>query len=90
MKEELRLLTTLKELGRKMPGRTRTEAPRSVLIILSDADIAKVLPDPDFGAFIDKAAEHPEGVTAQSVKALFKNIEAMTIEGADQITVKLK
>ena len=69
---------------------TTAEHVKGDLIILSDADIAKVLPDPDFGAFIDKAAEHPEGVTAESVKALFKSIEAMTIESADQITVKFK
>jgi len=60
------------------------------LIILSDADVAGVLNDPDFGEFIDKGTENPEGVTAESVKALFKKLEAMTIESADEITVKLK
>lgn len=69
---------------------TTAEHVTGDLIILSDADISKVLPDPDFGAFIDKAAENPAGVTPESVKALFKKIEAMTIESADQITVKLK
>ena len=69
---------------------TSAEHVTGDLIILSDADIAKVLPDPDFGEFIDKAAENQAGVTPESVKALFKKIEAMTIESADQFTVKLK
>lgn len=69
---------------------TTAEHVTGDLIILSDADIAGVLNDPDFGAFIDKGAEAPEGVTADSVKALFKKLEAMTVESADEITVKLK
>ena len=40
---------------------TNAEHVTGDLIILSDADIAKVLVDPDFGAFIDKAAADPEG-----------------------------
>jgi len=69
---------------------TTAEHVTGDLIILSDADIAGVLKDPDFGEFIDKGAETPEGVTADSVKALFKKLEAMTVESADEITVKLK
>ncbi len=69
---------------------TTAEHVTGDLIILSDADIAGVLNDPDFGAFIDKGAETPEEVTADSVKALFKKLEAMTVESADEITVKLK
>lgn len=69
---------------------TTAEHVTGDLIILSDADIAGVLNDADFGEFIDKGAENPEGVTAESVKALFKKLEAMTVESADEITVKLK
>lgn len=60
------------------------------LIILSDADIPKVMQDPDFGAFLDRSVEDPESVTPQDVKELFKEIEAMTIELSEEITVKLK
>ncbi len=60
------------------------------LIILSDADIAKVMQDPDFGAFLDSSVEDPDVVTPENVKALFKEIEAMTIELSEEITVKLK
>jgi hypothetical protein len=60
------------------------------LIILSDADVPKVLNDPDFGEFIDKAALDPKIVTVESVKELFSKLEAMTIETAEEVTVKLK
>jgi len=69
---------------------TSAEHVTGDLIILSDADVAGVLNDPDFGEFIDKGAENPKGVTAESVKALFKKLEAMTVESANEITVKLK
>jgi hypothetical protein len=60
------------------------------LITLSDADVAKVLNDPDFGEFIDKAAVDPKLVTVEAVKELFGKLEAMTVETADAITVKFK
>lgn len=60
------------------------------LIILSDADIPKVMQDPDFGAFLDRSVENPESVTPEDVKELFKEIEAMTVELSEEITVKLK
>jgi hypothetical protein len=60
------------------------------LIILSDADIAKVLLDPDLAAFIDKAAADPNAVTPDAYKDLLKKLEAMTVESKDEITVKLK
>lgn len=60
------------------------------LITLSDADVAKVLTDPDFGAFVDKAAVDSTSVTEASVKELFGKLEALTIETAEEITVKLK
>lgn len=60
------------------------------LIILSDADVAKILNDPDFGTFIDKAAVDPKIVSVESVKELFGKLEGMTVETADEITVKLK
>jgi len=60
------------------------------LITLSDADVAKVLNDPDFGEFIDKAAVDSKIVTIEAVKELFGKLEAMTVETAEEITVKLK
>ncbi len=60
------------------------------LIILSDADISKVMTDPDFGAFLDRSIDEPDVVSPENVKELFKKIEAMTIELSEEITVKLK
>lgn len=60
------------------------------LITLSDADITKVLTDPDFGTFVDKAAADPKSVTETSVKELFGKLEALTVETAEEFTVKLK
>jgi hypothetical protein len=60
------------------------------LIILSDADLGKVLVDPDLGAFIDKAAADPKAVTPETAKEMMLKLEAMTIESKDEITVKLK
>ncbi|MDA7921958.1 hypothetical protein N9B73_09395, partial [Verrucomicrobiales bacterium] len=60
------------------------------LIILSDADISKVMKDPDFGAFLDSTVEDPKAATPEKINELFKEIEAMTIELSEEITVKLK
>ena len=60
------------------------------LVILSDADLGKVLLDPDLGPFIDKAAANPEAVTPEVAKELMLKLEAMTVESKDEITVKLK
>ncbi len=60
------------------------------LIIISDTEVSKVMQDPDFARFIDQAAEDPESVTEESLKDLFQNIEAMTIELEDQVTIKFK
>lgn len=57
------------------------------LIIMSDAEISKVMQDPDFVAFIDKMVDEPEAVTEKAVKELLGNIEAMTIEMADEVTI---
>jgi hypothetical protein len=54
---------------------------------MSDAEISKVMQDPDFIAFIDKVVEDPDTVTDKAVKELFGKIEAMTIELSDEITV---
>lgn len=74
------------------PGIKETTAEHAVgdLIIMSDAEIAKVLQDPDFGAFIDEAMEKPDGVDLDGVKELFRKIEGMTVELADEVTVQLK
>jgi hypothetical protein len=60
------------------------------LVILSDADLGKVLLDPDLGPFIDKAAANPKAVTPEAAKELMLKLEAMTVESKDEITVKLK
>ena len=60
------------------------------LIILSDADIGKVLIDPDLGAFIDKAAADPKAVTPDAAQEMMQKLEAMTVESKEEITVKLK
>lgn len=60
------------------------------LIILSDAEVGKILVDPDFGAFIDKAAADPKAVTPEAAKEMMMKLEAMTVESKEEITVKLK
>jgi hypothetical protein len=60
------------------------------LVILSDADLGKVLLDPDLRPFIDKAAANPKAVTPEVAKELMLKLEAMTVESKDEITVKLK
>lgn len=60
------------------------------LITISDADIAKVMADPDFSAFIDKAAADPDAVTKESMTELIGKIEGMTVETKETVTVKLK
>lgn len=57
------------------------------LIIMSDAELSKVMQDPDFIDFIDKIVEDPDAMTDESVKELFGKIEAMTIELSDEIMV---
>lgn len=69
---------------------TNAEHATGNLIILSDADVPQVMQDPDFAAFVDEAAENPESVTAESVKELFKKIEAMTIELQEEVTVEFE
>lgn len=59
-------------------------------ITLSDADVGKLLNDPDLGAFADKAAADPENVSEESVRELFGKLDGLTIETADEFTVKLK
>lgn len=69
---------------------TNAEHVTGDLIILSDADVSKVMLDPDFGAFVDKAAENPEAVTEESVKKLFADLEAMTVDTSSEITLKFE
>lgn len=74
------------------PGIAETNAEHTAgdLIIMSDAEVSKVLQDPDFGTFVDAAIEDPEGVDREGVKELFRNIEGMTIELADEVTVRFQ
>lgn len=69
---------------------TNAEHVSGDLITLSDADLEKVLLDPDLGEFIDKAAADPKAVTPEAFLALIKKLEAMTVETKDSITVKWK
>lgn len=69
---------------------TNAEHATGSLIILSDADVPQIMQDPDFADFVDEAAENPEGVTTESIKELFSEIEAMTIELQEEVTVKFE
>lgn len=60
------------------------------LITISDADVSKMMADPDFAAFVDKAAADPKSITKESAKELVGKIEAMTVETKETFTVKLK
>ena len=57
---------------------------------MSDTDVSSVMQDPDFAAFIDNAAEDPDAVSEESLRELFRNIEGMTIELADEIKVTIE
>lgn len=69
---------------------TNAEHATGNLIILSDADVPQIMQDPDFADFVDQASENPESVTTDSVKELFSNIEAMTIELQEEVTVEFE
>lgn len=60
------------------------------LITISDVDVSKMMSDPDFAAFVDKAAADPKSVTRESTRELAGKIEAMTVETKETFTVKLK
>jgi len=60
------------------------------LIIMSDADVDKVFRDPEFISFVKRAAEDPESVRGEEVKDLFEDVEAMTMEPADEVTVTFR
>lgn len=72
------------------PGIAETDAEHVTgnLIIMTDAEISKVMQDPDFVSFLDKVVEDPDSVTDDSIRELFGKIEGMTIELSDEITVK--
>ncbi|MEX2577614.1 MAG: hypothetical protein WD342_01040 [Verrucomicrobiales bacterium] len=69
---------------------TNAEHVSGNLIILSDADVSQVMQDPDFAEFIDQTVENPEAVTEEAVKELYDDLEAMTIEMSEKVTVKFK
>ncbi|MDF1826366.1 MAG: hypothetical protein P1U68_17095 [Verrucomicrobiales bacterium] len=69
---------------------TSAEHVTGDLIIMSDAEISKVLQDPDFGEFVDEAMGNPEGIELDGIKELFRKIEGMTVELADEVTVRFK
>ncbi len=69
---------------------TTAEHVAEDLIIISDVDVAKVMADPAFGAFLDKFAADPESATPESFAKLIEEIEAMTVETKESFTVKLK
>lgn len=69
---------------------TNAEHVTGNLIIMSDAEVSKVLRDPDFAEFADRAAEDPGAITAEAVRELFGKIEAMTIELSEEITVRFE
>lgn len=75
---------------RVAPGIKETNAAHATgdLIIMSDAEISKVLRDPDFLEYVDESTENPEGIDLEGVKELFSKIEGMTVELAEEITVR--
>lgn len=67
---------------------TNAEHVTGNLIIMTDAELSKVMRDPDFAEFIDRAAEDPSLVTDESIRELYGKLEAMTIEMADEIEIR--
>lgn len=60
------------------------------LVVVSDVDLAKVMLDPDFGAFMDKVAADPKAATPEALKDLIGKLEAMTVETKESFKIKLK
>lgn len=60
------------------------------LIVISDADLSKVLLDPDLGAFADRVAADPSVATPEAYKEFIGKVEALTIEPKKEIKVRLK
>lgn len=75
---------------RSLDGIAGTSATHATgnLIIMSDAEVSKVMQDPDFAAFLDKVAEEPDFLTEESVKELFGKLEAMTVELSEKVTLQ--
>lgn len=69
---------------------TSAEHSTGNLIIMSEAEVAKVMQDEDFIAFLKKYSEDPEILTAEAVKELFGKIEAMTIELAETVEIEFE
>lgn len=69
---------------------TNAEHVTGDLIIMSDAEISKVLQDPDFGEFVDGVMDEPDDIELEGIKELFRKIEGMTVELADEVTVRFK
>lgn len=68
---------------------TTAEHTTGNLIIMSDTDVSAVMRDPDFAAFMDNSADNPDTVSEESLRELFRNIEGMTIELADEVKVTI-
>lgn len=69
---------------------TSAEHVTGNLIIMSDVEVSKVMEDPDFQDFLERAMKDPELLTEDSVKELFGKLEAMTMEMSEEVTVRMK
>lgn len=69
---------------------TNAEHVTGNLIILTEADVAKVLSDPDFAQFVDRVADDPDGIKDGEIQELFGKLEAMTLETSDTVTVRFQ
>lgn len=69
---------------------TNAEHVTGNLIILTEADVTKVLSDPDFAQFVDRVADDPDGIEDGEIQELFGKLEAMTLETSDTVTVRFQ
>jgi len=59
-------------------------------VTLSEADVSKVLLDPDLAPFVDRAAADPASVSSGDYLDLVGKLDGLVIETKEQVAIKLK
>lgn len=59
-------------------------------ITLFDADVAKILSDPNFIALMEKAENDPKSITPEEYREVMKKVDGMTVESKQIVKVTLK
>lgn len=59
-------------------------------VTLIDADVAKVLKDPKFVSFVEKASKNPDAVDSKEARELAQSLDGFTLESKEVVTMTLK